>query len=123
MLALLHDTCPNASAHKLQLFGATQLTIPLLLWYIGYSAPEAISLSLWGTTVYLITLFSSIVIYRLSPIHPLACFPGPRLAKVTQLWKNYHNSTTKLHEALKSAHRQYGYDSDYSVMRYPHIRS
>ena len=32
------------------------------------------------------TLISSIVLYRLSPIHPLAKYPGPVLAKISKLW-------------------------------------
>jgi hypothetical protein len=31
------------------------------------------------------------VLYRLSPIHPLKVYPGPRLAKATSLYRFYHN--------------------------------
>ncbi|KAK7014543.1 hypothetical protein R3P38DRAFT_2517106, partial [Favolaschia claudopus] len=36
--------------------------------------------------VFLCSLGLSFVVYRLSPFHPLAQFPGPTIGKITQLW-------------------------------------
>jgi hypothetical protein len=36
--------------------------------------------------IYLLTLGTSIAAYRLSPLHPLAEYPGPVLARVSRLW-------------------------------------
>ena len=36
--------------------------------------------------IFYTTLISSVVFYRLSPFHPLAKYPGPVLAKVSNLW-------------------------------------
>ncbi|KAF9269330.1 high nitrogen upregulated cytochrome P450 monooxygenase 2 [Marasmius fiardii PR-910] len=54
------------------------------------------------------SLFISIVIYRLSPLHPLARHPGPLLAKCTKFWGMYHASTGKNHLKCLEIHRRYG---------------
>ncbi|KAH7931071.1 high nitrogen upregulated cytochrome P450 monooxygenase 2 [Leucogyrophana mollusca] len=54
------------------------------------------------------TLFTSIVIYRISPIHPLAKYPGPVLCKVSQLWTVWIVSGGKQHQYRKTLHDAYG---------------
>lgn len=48
------------------------------------------------------------VAYRLSPFHPLAKFPGPLLARITNLWLAYVVYTGKRHVKLAQLHNQYG---------------
>ncbi|KAF9229338.1 cytochrome P450 [Gyrodon lividus] len=61
-----------------------------------------------GYTLFLTTLFTSIIVYRLSPFHPLAKYPGPVLCKVSQLWAVSIASRGKAHLYRKRLHRQYG---------------
>ncbi|KAF9241320.1 cytochrome P450 [Melanogaster broomeanus] len=61
-----------------------------------------------GYTLFLTTLFASIVVYRLSPFHPLAKYPGPILCKVSQLWVVAVVCRGKGHIYRKQLHEQYG---------------
>ena len=55
-----------------------------------------------------LTLAASIVSYRLSPFHPLANYPGPRLAKITKLWAAFKVRKGKYHLCLRNLHETYG---------------
>lgn len=54
----------------------------------------------------LIVLYT--IAYRLSPLHPLAKYPGPILCRVSKLWVAYVASTGKYHLYAKELHAQYG---------------
>ncbi|KAI0699707.1 cytochrome P450 [Cytidiella melzeri] len=54
------------------------------------------------------TLLLSIVLYRLSPIHPLARYPGPIQAKVSKLWMAWVASSGKQHLYIQRLHDVYG---------------
>ena len=58
--------------------------------------------------VYCVSVFTSIVLYRLSPFHPLAKHPGPALAKVTTLWGMYITWAGHRHLVLHRLHRELG---------------
>lgn len=58
--------------------------------------------------IFYTTLLFSIVLYRISPFHPLARYPGPFWAKVTKLWGAYSMLTGKNHETLRRLHEKYG---------------
>ena len=48
------------------------------------------------------------LMYHLSPLHPLAKYPGPTVAKTSKLWAVYLSSTGIMHRCFKSLHDHYG---------------
>lgn len=101
-----HREPTSASEHALVLLG-----VPTIIACFSYFNSTGASL-LWsilaGNVVYLLTLSSSIVVYRLSPFHPLARYPGPILARVTRLWALYQSASGKSHERYYALHEKYG---------------
>ncbi|KAJ6630962.1 cytochrome P450 [Mycena sp. CBHHK59/15] len=65
----------------------------------------AISISL---LTYIATLAVSVVIYRLSPFHPLASYPGPILCKISKLRWAWIAMGGKQHLYYQELHRKYG---------------
>ncbi|KAL5514477.1 hypothetical protein ACEPAG_2565 [Sanghuangporus baumii] len=59
-------------------------------------------------TIFYFSLVTSIILYRLSPWHPLSKYPGPVLAKISKLWITYRQARGKLHLDLKELHGRYG---------------
>ena len=54
------------------------------------------------------TLGLSIVLYRLSPLHPLAKYPGPAILKITKFAVLVPTFRGKQHIFFKKLHEQYG---------------
>jgi hypothetical protein len=59
--------------------------------FLGTQLPGAnLPITLLGTIgIYVASLVTSVVIYRLSPLHPLANYPGPVLCKISRFWAWY----------------------------------
>ncbi|KMQ46122.1 Cytochrome P450 [Trichophyton rubrum] len=66
------------------------------LWFTAILGAAALLLYLVGTLVYLV-LF-----------HPLAKYPGPWLAKITNLYAGYHSWKGDLHIDMLNSHDKYG---------------
>ena len=68
--------------------------------------------ALWSsialTTTYTASALLTTAAYRLSPWHPLAKFPGPRLWHVSSLWLSWISSKGRRHHMLDHLHKQYG---------------
>ncbi|KAL1734679.1 cytochrome P450 [Schizophyllum commune] len=75
------------------------------LFRLHSSIPVSILLAF---TTYLGTLLCSIVLYRLSPFHPLAGYPGPILCKITKLYSAWISLGGKQHFHYRRLHEKYG---------------
>ncbi|KAI3597833.1 cytochrome p450, partial [Moniliophthora roreri] len=71
----------------------------------SYSIFSAILL---GYSSFYVSLCTSIVAYRLSPLHPLAKYPGPFLARTTKIWTVWKAFDGKLPQYYERLHAQYG---------------
>lgn len=78
-----------------------------LLRHQSATITEHIYGCLWGFGSYIISLFASILIYRLF-FHPLRHFPGPRLAAASKLWHIFKCRECKNFRVLEDMHHQYG---------------
>jgi hypothetical protein len=81
--------------------------LSVLLFQQGYYSGIVQSI-LFTTLTYLTTLSGSIIAYRLSPIHPLAKYPGPTMGKVTRLWELYKVLGGKKRIYHQKLHEKYG---------------
>ena len=70
-------------------------------------APLFASLKL-SFTAYLSTLVLSVCVYRLSPFHPLARYPGPLGCKLSKFWLAFVCVRGYQHRYIKSLHDRYG---------------
>jgi hypothetical protein len=62
----------------------------------------------WSYGVFLGSLGLSIAVYRLSPLHPLAQYPGPAIGKVTKLWSVWKTAHGYKYLYHKELHDRYG---------------
>ena len=58
--------------------------------------------------VYLGTLITSVILYRLSPFHPLYRYPGPVWWRTSMLWHAVHTITGQQMRHLKAMHERHG---------------
>jgi hypothetical protein len=56
---------------------------------------------------YLLTLFTSILCYRIF-FHPLSKFPGPRLAAITKFWHIYQSRNSTNYLVMDEMYQKYG---------------
>ncbi|CDO71116.1 hypothetical protein BN946_scf184844.g120 [Trametes cinnabarina] len=69
------------------------------------SLPWAAAVS---STTFFSTILVSISVYRLSPLHPLAQYPGPLSCRLSKFWMAYISVSGRQHLYIKSLHDRYG---------------
>lgn len=79
--------------------------VPGVLLLPHLSLIQAFSLA-YG--LFYISLLSSIILYRVSPFHPLAKYPGPVLGKISQLWLAWNALDGKVNLYMRRVHEKYG---------------
>ncbi|KAL6308816.1 high nitrogen upregulated cytochrome P450 monooxygenase 2 [Sparassis latifolia] len=79
------------------------LALPLLLQHLAPLQAVFISFS-----VYYATIVLSVVIYRLSPFHPLARYPGPLLLKISKFPMGWVTFQGRTHTHGRALHKRYG---------------
>ncbi|KAI1791471.1 high nitrogen upregulated cytochrome P450 monooxygenase 2 [Ganoderma leucocontextum] len=95
----------NINVHATILFAP-----PILLTLVtGSTSQRTLLHALFlNFATYLTTLALSVLIYRISPIHPLARYPGPIGCKVSKFWLGFVCIPGFQHRYIKSLHERYG---------------
>ena len=85
------------------------LIIPAVISGVFVGGASSVLGSLFRTyAIFYTSLISSVVLYRLSPFHPLAKYPGPVLAKVSKLrFVSIHNSALGRPRLIPSLSKAY----------------
>ena len=98
-----HETY-NISIHAAILFAP-----PILLTLLTHSVHKILLEALVGNfTTYVVSLVLSVLVYRVSPIHPLARYPGPIGCKISKFWLGFACLPGFQHQYINSLHERYG---------------
>ncbi|KUL91267.1 hypothetical protein ZTR_01460 [Talaromyces verruculosus] len=100
------------------LYGASYFTSFLLICasaitYLvqkqGHTLHEALGTTTQIATSFLFGIYTTCVLYRISPLHPLNKFPGPFSARISNLWLFFQATPRKqAHLVLLDTHDKYG---------------
>lgn len=100
------------------LYGASYFTSFLLICasavvYLvskqGHTLHGALGTTTQIATSFIFGIYTTCLLYRISPIHPLHKFPGPSSARISDLWLCFQATPGKqAHLILLDAHERYG---------------
>ncbi|KAL1746562.1 cytochrome P450 [Schizophyllum fasciatum] len=84
------------------------IAVPIGLGSLLWRGSSNIANIIFASATYLGTLSFSVILYRLSPIHPLWAYPGPVASKITKLYSAIISQSGKQHLFYRQLHEQYG---------------
>lgn len=87
---------------------AVPALLPVTVLLTHASLLEASKVLFQTECVFLLSLSFSITLYRFSPYHRLAAFPGPWMWRWTKLTQAFANRHSRGFEALDRLHQRYG---------------
>ena len=73
----------------------------------GHGFSQAMKQSFMIAALYALSLFTSIIIYRIV-FHPLRAFHGPFLARISKFWHVKQSLRSQNHLLMNELHEQYG---------------
>lgn len=75
----------------------------------GHTLHEALGTTTQIATSFLFGIYTTCILYRLSPLHPLNKFPGPFSARISNIWLFFQSTPRKqAHLVLLNTHDKYG---------------
>lgn len=102
-----HFWRPRSAAGVLALLFLPATSVILLCGRLSSHGPSLVT-GLLSNLAYLVGLTISVVLYRLSPFHPLARYPGPLICRVSRLWAWYIARSGYQHKYSHYLHQRYG---------------
>ena len=100
-----HQVFRKYETYNIGVHAAILFAPPILLTLV-VDSPQS---TLFGNFVtFLTTLVLSVLVYRVSPIHPLARYPGPIGCKLSKFWLGFASLPGFQHQYIKSLHERYG---------------
>ena len=104
-----HLVYNRVEPRKLRIHFSLLVGVPVfLIGYFHSLFSSWIKAFLYLYPSFIVTLLFSLGLYRLSPLHPLAKFPGPVLNRISNLKMCQVAAGRKRHIYLKELHDQYG---------------
>ena len=100
-----HQVFRKYETYNIAVHAAILFAPPILLTLL-VDSPQSTLLRNFAT--YLTTLVLSVLVYRISPIHPLARYPGPIGCKLSKFWLGFACIPGFQHQYIKSLHERYG---------------
>ncbi|KAJ6478055.1 high nitrogen upregulated cytochrome P450 monooxygenase 2, partial [Mycena vitilis] len=104
-LQLTHLAFNRFEPHRPLIWAFLFIAPPAAMAYHFHLAYGAAALLVFK---HLATLLLSVVIYRVSPLHPLAHIPGPFLFKTSNLFIAYHSVGGRRNVLMEKLHKRYG---------------